>query len=80
MTENITIQNYCEVCGVDVDSQTNLRRFGKLFCSEEHLNQYVKSRQRRMGYLTDNNYDQAEQEQEEERPRRKRSWFGKGCC
>ena len=43
--------------------QSNLRRFGKLFCSDEHLDQYVKSRQKRTGYIvTDDNDDQAEQE------------------
>jgi hypothetical protein len=35
------------------------------------LNQYVKSRQKRMGYVIDNEY--GEVEQEEEKPRRKRS-------
>jgi anaerobic ribonucleoside-triphosphate reductase len=80
MTENVITQSYCEVCGIDVDPQTNLRRFGKPFCSDEHLDQYVKSRQRRMGYIvTDDNYDQAEQE-EEERHKNKRSWFRGGCC
>jgi hypothetical protein len=73
MAEKIMAQSYCEVCGIDVDSQTNLRRFGKLFCSEEHLNQYVKSRQKRMGYVTDNEYDEVK-----EKTRRKRSWFGTG--
>ena len=82
MIENLITQSYCEVCGIDVEPQTNLRRFGKLFCSDDHLNQYVKSRQRRMGYVTDDNYDQVkrEEEKEEERPRGWRSWFRGGCC
>jgi hypothetical protein len=68
--------NYCEVSGIgnDLDPKSNLRRFGKLFCSDEHLDQYVKSRQNRMGYIvTDDNDDQAEQE--EEIHKSKRSWF-----
>ena len=34
MTQNVINQNYCEVTGIDVDPQSNLRRFGKLFCSD----------------------------------------------
>lgn len=46
------LQNYyCEVCGIDVESDTDLRRFGKLFCSDPHLNMYVRARQRKMGIL-----------------------------
>jgi hypothetical protein len=35
---------YCEVCGIDVSPDTNLRRFGKLFCSDTHSNLYVRAR------------------------------------
>ena len=34
MTENEITQNYCKVSGIDVDHQSNLRRFGNLFCSD----------------------------------------------
>jgi hypothetical protein len=68
------------VCGIDVDSQTNLRRFGKLFCSDdEHLNQYVKSRQKRIGYVVANNeYGEVEEQEAEPKHRRKRSWLETG--
>lgn len=42
-------QYYCEICGIDVRQDTELKRFGKLFCSEEHMEQYVKARQSQMG-------------------------------
>lgn len=59
---------YCEVCGIDANPNTNLKRFGKLFCSDIHLDLYVRARQRKMGIVD-----------EEEKPMRKRSrWFG-GC-
>jgi len=36
--------SYCEVCGMDVGADTDFKRFGKLFCSQEHMDQYVKAR------------------------------------
>lgn len=69
MTEELSTARYCEVCGVDVEQNVNLKRFGKLFCSEEHMNQYVKARQRRLG-LEDGTF----QKEREEEPRRKSSW------
>jgi hypothetical protein len=52
-TEELLTQstNYCEVCGIEVNSNTNLKRFGKLFCSDEHLSQYVRARQKKMGLI-----------------------------
>lgn len=73
MTEELTTP-FCEVCGIDVSSNTNLKRFGKLFCSEGHMDQYVKSRQKRLGY----------QEEYEEQGEKKKGdgWrrFLRGCC
>lgn len=48
MTEQVS-KPYCEVCGIDVIADTELKRFGKLFCSEEHTEQYVGARQRELG-------------------------------
>ena len=42
-------QYYCEVCGIDVSKDTELKRFGKLFCSDEHMEQYVRARQSQLG-------------------------------
>ena len=67
MTEEISVANYCEVCGIDVNATTNLKRFGKLFCSEDHMNGYVLARQRRLGLVKDEG-------ESEERHRRERSW------
>ena len=70
MTEEISVANYCEVCGIDVDARTNLKRFGKLFCSEDHMNQYVLARQRKLGLVKDD----SEEEENEGKRRRERSW------
>lgn len=70
MTEEISVANYCEVCGIDVDSSTNLKRFGKLFCSEDHMNQYVLARQRKLGLVKGDSEDG----ESEGKPRRERSW------
>lgn len=48
MTEQVS-QPYCEVCGVDVKADHNLKRFGKFFCSDGHVQQYVKARQSELG-------------------------------
>jgi lipoate-protein ligase B len=54
MTEELTTQSYCEVCGIDVNHDTDLKRFGKRFCSEAHMDQYVKAKQQRLGYEEEN--------------------------
>lgn len=48
MTQQVS-QAYCEVCGIDVKADTNLKRFGKYFCSDEHMQQYVKAKQGERG-------------------------------
>ena len=68
MTEELSVPTYCEVCGIDVDARTNLKRFGKLFCSEDHMNQYVLARQKRLGLVEDRSEDDSE------RHSRERSW------
>jgi hypothetical protein len=49
MTEQTSCTSYYEVCGLDVKQDTDLKRFGKLFCSQEHMEQYVRVRQRELG-------------------------------
>ena len=36
-------QKYCPVCRVDVNKSTDMKRFGKYFCSEDHAQQYAKT-------------------------------------
>ena len=38
------LQKHCPTCGMDVDKNTAIKRFGKYFCSEEHAGQYSKMR------------------------------------
>jgi hypothetical protein len=72
MTEEISTARYCELCGIDVEQNVNLKRFGKLFCSEDHMNQYVKARQKRLG-LGEEGTEEIERKEE---PRRSRG----SCC
>ena len=48
MTEQVS-QPFCEVCGIDVKADINLKRFGKFFCSDEHMQQYVRVKQSELG-------------------------------
>jgi YHS domain-containing protein len=36
------LQKHCPVCGMDVDKNTAIKRFGKYFCSDEHASQYAE--------------------------------------
>ena len=65
--------NYCEICGIEVPADTELKRFGKLLCSNAHLNQYVRSRQKRLGLTNDNDGDNNTMEANDDRggPRRR---------
>ena len=49
MTEQASSESYCEVCGIGVKQDTDLKRFGKFFCSQEHMEQYVTAKQRELG-------------------------------
>lgn len=48
MTEQVS-QTYCEVCGIDVQADSTLKRFGKFFCSNEHMQQYIRAKQNELG-------------------------------
>jgi len=37
-------QSYCDIRGIEVNFNTNLKRFGKLFCSNLYLYQYIKTK------------------------------------
>jgi hypothetical protein len=36
------LQKHCPVCGMDVDKNTEIKRFGKYFCSEDDAKQYAE--------------------------------------
>jgi len=38
---------YCPVCGMKVQKNSSLNRFGQYFCSEEHMNRYVEVQKQR---------------------------------
>ena len=33
-------KKYCPICGMDVDKNKGMKRFGKYFCSEKHADEY----------------------------------------
>ncbi|MFQ6020647.1 MAG: hypothetical protein ACE5J4_01340 [Candidatus Aenigmatarchaeota archaeon] len=35
-------KKYCAICGVQIEKEKNITRFGKHFCSDEHANQFIK--------------------------------------
>lgn len=70
--------SFCEVCGVDVGPSTDLRRFGKLFCSLDHMNQYTKAREKER--------DLGEEYHDDRKQKKEKGWrrflrdFVRGCC
>jgi len=36
---------HCKICGIDLEKNHGIKRFGKLFCTDEDANQYVKLNQ-----------------------------------
>lgn len=53
-------EKYCPICGIDVNKENEMKRFGKYFCSEEHAQQFVEKRQ----------IEQSRAPEERKRPRR----------
>jgi hypothetical protein len=41
------LQKHCPVCGMDVDKNMGVKRFGKYFCSEDHASQYAEMKMTR---------------------------------
>ncbi len=58
------LSKHCPVCGMDV-KDSNIKRFGRYLCSEEHAQQYVEKK--------------TEEEKRMEEERRNRPRRG-GCC
>jgi len=59
-------EKHCLVCGVEVDKKASPKRFGKYFCSEDHVQQYVTKREEWKRDIA---------EEERKHPRRRG-----GCC
>ncbi|MBI1828643.1 MAG: hypothetical protein HY222_06495 [Thaumarchaeota archaeon] len=57
---------HCPVCGMDVNKESGIKRFGKYLCSEEHAQRYVEQR--------------AEEEKSMAEERRNSRDRGGGCC
>lgn len=38
------LDTYCPICGMDVERETGTKRFGKYFCSEDHVLKYAERR------------------------------------
>jgi len=68
MEERQVQQQYCQVCGIDVKADAELKRFGKFFCSKDHIEQYVRAKQQELGI----------EERSTQTRRRERRFFG-GC-
>jgi hypothetical protein len=64
------------MCGIEVSSNTNLKRFGKLFCSDEHMNQYVKARQQKLRLIQ----EAGGHDEDEYGTERRKSRFRWGGC
>lgn len=56
---------HCPVCGVDVDKKISIKRYGKYFCSKDHLQDFVKIR---------------EEKEKEYRNEYRHGSRGGGCC
>ncbi len=39
-------KKYCQICGMKVDKNKDIVRFGEHFCSEEHAQQFVDERKK----------------------------------
>jgi len=82
MTEELSTPSFCEVCGIDVSPNTDLKRFSKLFCSLDHMVQYTKARQKGRGREDeyDENRGEKTEKEKEKGWRRFLKGFLRGCC
>jgi hypothetical protein len=80
MTEEISTPSFCEVCGVDVSPNTDLKRFGKIFCSTDHMEQYTKAKQKGRGEEGEYDENSGEKIEKEKGWRRFLREFIRGCC
>lgn len=37
-------KNHCPVCGIDVEKEIGIKRFGKYFCSDSHAEVFSKKK------------------------------------
>lgn len=40
-------EKHCQICGIEVKKETTLKRFGKFFCSDEHVEKYTQMKAER---------------------------------
>lgn len=38
------LKKHCPVCGMDVDKDSSVKRFGKYFCSTEHAEKFGETK------------------------------------
>lgn len=36
---------HCPVCGIDVNKEMSIKRYGKYFCSKDHVQDFVKMKE-----------------------------------
>ena len=58
------LKHHCPICGIDIEKESEIKRFGKHFCSSEHAHQYTERKTK---------------EEEENKVNRQRGGGG-GCC
>ena len=64
------LKHHCPICGIDVEKDSAIKRFGKYFCSEEHALQYTERKTR------EEEQDRINRQRREERGGGRRG----GCC
>lgn len=64
----LRLKHQCPICGIDVEKESAIKRFGKYFCSEEHALQYIERRTRE------------DQQDRINRQRREERGVGRGGC
>lgn len=60
------LTKHCPICGMDINKDSGVKRFGKYLCSEEHAQRYAEQR--------------AEEEKRMAEERRNRPERRGGCC
>ena len=47
------LKHHCPICGIEVEKETEVKRFGKHFCSNEHAQQYTERKLKEEENMTD---------------------------
>ena len=62
----IMFEKHCQICGIDVKKDNDIKRFGKYFCNDEHAKQFLAEKEEEQRQRA---------EYERQHPRRRG-----GCC